>query len=94
MTHWIPTRQGTRVPQESSKDRCREHIAARYDVRGAHIRRVWPRRTPCLHYAHYLAMLTKARKFVEFGHDELKLIWEPDVHITNLHQDMDTHENF
>ena len=33
-----------------------------------------------------------ARKFVEFGHDELKLIWEPDVHITNLHQDMNTHE--
>ena len=38
------------------------------------------------------SMPQPARKFVEFGHDELKLIWEPDVHITNLHQDMNTHE--
>ena len=38
------------------------------------------------------AMPQPARKFVEFGHDELKLIWEPDVHITNLHMDMNTHE--
>ena len=37
-------------------------------------------------------MPVPARRFVEFGHDELKLIWEPDVHITNLHQDMLTHE--
>ena len=44
----------------------------------------------------YLASLSSmpqpARRFVEFGHDELKLIWEPDVHITNLHQDMLVHE--
>ena len=38
------------------------------------------------------AMPQPARKFVEFGHDELKLIWKPDVHITNLHLDMNTHE--
>ena len=38
------------------------------------------------------SMPQPARKFVEFGHDELKLIWEPDVHITNLHQAMNTHE--
>ena len=38
------------------------------------------------------SMPQPARRFVEFGHDELKLIWEPDVHITNLHQDMITHE--
>ena len=38
------------------------------------------------------AMPQPARKFVEFGHDELKLIWEPDVHITNLHMPMNTHE--
>ena len=38
------------------------------------------------------SMPQPARRFVEFGHDELKLIWEPDVHITNLHQDMNTHE--
>ena len=38
------------------------------------------------------SMPVPARRFVEFGHDELKLIWEPDVHITNLHQDMLTHE--
>ena len=38
------------------------------------------------------SMPQPARKFVEFGHDELKLIWEPGVHITNLHQDMNTHE--
>ena len=34
-----------------------------------------------------------ARTFVEFGHDEISLIWIPDVHITNLHQGMmTTHE--
>ena len=38
------------------------------------------------------SMPQPARRFVEFGHDELKLIWEPDVHITNLHQDMLVHE--
>ena len=39
------------------------------------------------------AMPVPARRFVEFGHDELKLIWEPDVHITNLHQGMmNTHD--
>ena len=38
------------------------------------------------------AMPQPARKFVEFGHDELKLIWKPDVHITNLHMDMNIHE--
>ena len=38
------------------------------------------------------AMPQPARKFVEFGHDELKLIWKPDVHITNLHMDMNVHE--
>ena len=39
------------------------------------------------------AMPQPARKFVEFGHDELKLIWKPDVHITNLHQGMmNTHD--
>jgi len=38
------------------------------------------------------AMPQPARKFVEFGHDELKLIWKPDVHITNLHADMNVHE--
>jgi hypothetical protein len=38
------------------------------------------------------SMPVPARRFVEFGHDELKLIWEPDVHITNLHQDMLIHE--
>ena len=38
------------------------------------------------------SMPQPARRFVEFGHDELKLIWEPDVHITNLHQAMNTHE--
>ena len=38
------------------------------------------------------SMPQPARRFVEFGHDELKLIWEPDVHITNLHQAMLTHE--
>ena len=38
------------------------------------------------------AMPVPARRFVEFGHDELALIWEPDVHVTNLHQDMLIHE--
>lgn len=38
------------------------------------------------------SMPVPARRFVEFGHDELKLIWEPDVHVTNLHQDMLVHE--
>ena len=38
------------------------------------------------------SMPVPARAFVEFGHDELSLIWEPDVHITNLHQDMIVHE--
>ena len=38
------------------------------------------------------SMPQPARRFVEFGHDEIKLIWEPDVHITNLHKDMLVHE--
>ena len=36
-------------------------------------------------------MALPARRFVEFGHNDL--IWEPDVHITNLHQGMmNTHD--
>ena len=31
-------------------------------------------------------------RFVEFGHQEIKMLWTPDVHITNQHGDLIVHE--